>query len=221
MTAPRWNTPYADRVRDDLVQLVGTPEGAERPDRGRRAAGGRVVDRPRLVATGLVAAVVVLVAVLAIRAGLDRPAPAPAATSSPAAISRTPQPTRAASEITAELQDALSALLPAAARTAPSLTWTDARVAPTGGAIETNGKTMLLAAACEGGGTVTLTVTGSKAPRPAVLHCGRLDTAGPIDLSDAGGTDPPGAVEFDVKVTSGHPRYIAKAVAIDSALVKP
>jgi len=221
VTAPRWNTPYADRVRDDLVQLVGTPEGAERPARGRRAAGGRVVDRPRLVVTGLVAAVVVIVAVLAIRAGLDRPAPGPAASSSTAATARTPQPTRAASEITAELQGALYGLLPPAARTAPALTWTDARVGPTGGAIDTSGKTMLLAAACEGGGTVTLTVTGSNAPRPAVLHCDGLDTAGPIDLSDAGGTDPPGAVELDVKATSGHPRFVAKAVAVDSALVKP
>jgi hypothetical protein len=218
--APRWNTPYADRVRADLVQLVETPEGAERPDRERRAAGGRAVDRPRLVVTGLVAAVVVIVAVLAIRVGLDRPAPGPAASSS-ASTARTPQPTRAASEITAELQDAMFALLPPSARTAPALTWTDAQVQPTGGAIDTSGKTMLLAAACEGGGTVTLTVTGSHAPRPAVLHCDGLDTAGPIDLSDAGGSDPPGAVEFDVKVTSGHPRYIAKSVAIDSALVKP
>jgi hypothetical protein len=205
--APRWNTPYADRVRADLVQLVETPEGAERPDRGRRAAGGRVVDRPRVVVTGLVAALVVVVAVLAIRVGLDRPAPGPAASSS--ASASTARPTRAASEITAELQDAMFALLPPSARTAPALTWTDAQAQPMGGAIDTNGKTMLLAAACEGGGTVTLIVTGSHAPRPAVLHCDGLDTAGPIDLSDA------------VKVTSGHPRYIAKSVAIDSALVKP
>ena len=114
MTAPRWSTPYADRVRDDLVQLVETPEGAER-DRGRRAAGGRGVDRPRLVVTGLVAAIVVVVAAFAIRAGFDRPAPGPAASPSTAATGRTPEPTRAASEITAELQDAVYALLPAGA----------------------------------------------------------------------------------------------------------
>ena len=220
MIAPQWNTPYADRVRADLVQLVETPEGAERPDPDRHAAGGRG-DRPRLVVTGLVAAVVVVVAVLAIRVGLDRPAAGPATSSSATATGRAPQPTRAASEIRAELEDAMFALLPPSARTAPSLTWTDAQVQPTGGAIDTNGKTMLLAAACEGGGTVTLTVTGSLAPSPAVLHCDSLDTAGPINLSDAGGSDPPGPVEFDVKVTSGHPRYIAKSVAIDSALVKP
>lgn len=222
MTAPRWTTPYADRVRDDLVALVEAPEPAGRPDRGSRAAGGRVVDRPRLVVTGLVAALVVVVAAFAVRAGLDRPAPGPAASSSTAATGAAPRPTRAASEITAELQDALFALLPPAARTAPSLTWTDARVSPTGGSIDTDGKTMLLAAACEGGGTLTLTVTGSNVPEPdTVLQCAELATTGPIDLSDAGGSDPPGAVEFDVRVSSGHPHFIAKAVAVDSALVKP
>lgn len=221
MTAPRWNTPYADRVREDLVQLVETADPSTRPHRDDRAARGRVVDRPRLVVTGIVAVVVLVAAVLAIRAGLDRPSPGPAASSSVRATERAPQPTRAASEIREELQETLFALLPKGARSAPSLTWTDARVSPTGGAIDTDGRTMLLAAACEGGGTVTVTVHGSNVEQPdTVLHCAELATIGPIDLSEAGGTDPPGSVEFDVKVTSGHPRYFAKAVAVDSALVK-
>jgi hypothetical protein len=49
------------------------------------------------------------------------------------------------------------------------------------------------------------------------VHCSQLRTAGPIDLSAGMSTDPPGSVEFDVKVSSGHPHYIAKAVAVDDA----
>jgi hypothetical protein len=210
VTAPRWSTPYADQVRDDLVRLVEASEGTARPAPRRRTA----VDRPRLLVTGVVAAIVVVLAVFAIRAGLERPSPGPAA--SPSAATAAPTPARPAAEVRAELQEALFALLPASARTAPSLTWSDDRASPTGGAIDTDGRSMLLAAACEGGGTLAVIVSGSNVERPTrVLRCAELSTLGPIDLSQAGGTDPPGPVGFDVRVRSGDPRFFAKAVAVD------
>ncbi|WP_375389588.1 hypothetical protein [uncultured Amnibacterium sp.] len=212
MNPPRWNTRYADQVRGDLVQLVEHVDATGRSAAARRARGA---DRMRFVATGVVAALVAVAAVLAIRAGLDRPAQNPAAQPTHS----TQQSARPEAEVQQELKAALSAILPPSARTAPALTWTDDRDSPTGGAIDTEGKTMLIAAACEGGGTITVTVTGSQRQEPdTVLQCSRLSTLGPIDLSAAGGTDPPGPVGFDVRVTSGHPRYFAKAVAVDSAV---
>ncbi|GAA4756909.1 hypothetical protein GCM10025783_32860 [Amnibacterium soli] len=209
MTAPRWSTPYADRVRDDLVRLVEAPE-ASTGTAPRRTP----VDRPRVLVTGVVAAIVVVLAAFAIRAGIDRPSPGPAA--SPSAVTAQPAPTRPPAEVRAELHEALFALLPTSARSAPSLTWSDDRGAPTGGAIDTDGRSMLLAAACEGGGTLSVIVSGSNVERPTrVLRCAELSTLGPIDLSQAGGTDPPGPVGFDVRVRSGHPRFFAKAVAVD------
>jgi hypothetical protein len=208
MTAPRWSTPYADAVRDDLVRLVEESGVTAHLAPRRRTP----VDRPRVLVTGVVAAVVVVVAAFAIRTGLERPSAGPAASPSAA----TAAPTRPTVEVRAELQEALFALLPASARTAPSLTWSDDRGSPTGGAIDTDGRSMLLAAACEGGGTLSVVVSGSNVERPTrVLRCADLSTLGPIDLSQAGGTDPPGPVGFDVRVRSGHPRFFAKAVAVD------
>lgn len=207
MTPPRWDSRYADRVRADLVHLVETDD-AEPERRPRRRAG---VDRPRLILTGAVAVLVAVVAVLAIRAGAEQPVhPAAPPTSRPA-------PTATAStsaEDAARLQRAVYARLPAGARTAPGLTWTDAAEGARGDGFETDGRTLLLAAACEGGGALRITISH----RPdRIVDCSRPSTVGPIDVSAAEGADAPMGIEFDVRVDAGSPHYFATTVAIDDA----
>jgi hypothetical protein len=213
MTPPRWDSRYADRVREDLVHLVEN-DGTAPVRRPARAAGG--VDRPRLILTGVVAVLVVVVAVLAVRIGVGqpvRPAAPPSSRPVPTATP-TPTPTPVPPEVTARLQDAVLAHLPSGSRTLRGLTWTTGREGAAGEAIDMNGKTLLLAVACEGGGALRITISH----RPdRVLPCSDPATAGPIDVSAAESTDAPTGVEFDVRVAAGSPRWFAKAVAVDSA----
>lgn len=129
------------------------------------------------------------------------PAPKPSSTPS---VSKT-----SSAVVVARLKNEVWARLPAGSRTAPALTWDDTRATSSGDSVDLSGdKRLLLAAACEGDGSVTVTVTGR---RNTVLACRAGATAGPIDLTPVG--DPPGSVEFDVQVASGEPQYFAAAVA--------
>jgi hypothetical protein len=214
MNPPRWSSPYSDRVRDDLVRMVEHDGELPAPLRSAARSPGRGVERPRVIATAVVAVLVVGVAVLAVRVGIDRRSDVPATRPSSSISTAPTTPATTSPQDRRRLREAVLATLPKSARSAPALTWTEERTGPTGGAIDTTDRTMLLSASCEGGGSLTITVTG----RPdRVLDCSRATTVGPIDLSAAAGSDPPGSVEFDVRVSAGAPRFFALAVAVASS----
>lgn len=148
--------------------------------------------------------VLVTVAVAALVAGVAmvviRSAPATNLRNGPAATT-TPRTT---------LDAALEATLPEGAWAAPALTFTDTRTGAQGGAIHTAGRTLLIAAVCDGGGTITITVSGMA---DTTVDCTYLSTAGPIDVRTSTAPADRG-IGVDVVATSGHPRYVAKVVAI-------
>lgn len=113
----------------------------------------------------------------------------------------------------AELVQAVFSRLPAAARSAPAFTWNSAGKVGQGEPSEDDDAVLLMAASCDSGGELTITVNGED----TVLKCSRFSVAGPINLTAAMGTDPPGGVDVEVRPTGGHPRYVAKAVAVTPA----
>jgi hypothetical protein len=89
-----------------------------------------------------------------------------------------------------------------------ALTYTDN--APIDGeGIDTTGKDLFIAAACDGGGSIAIQETG----RPdTTLNCDSRAAIGPIDLTTALPKNQQTA-NLNVVVTSGHPRYNATAMA--------
>lgn len=156
-------------------------------------------DRRPLVATAFVGVAVVAVAVIAIRL--------PGAShSSPAATSGS---ARHALEdaVFAKLDQVNTGDIPVQQKSAT--TWSDSLTGADGGALDLSNRTLYIAAACDGGGTIAIRLTGHG---DQSLNCSTPSTLGPIDLTaeipathDTAG--------LDVVVTSGHPRYIAKAMA--------
>lgn len=115
----------------------------------------------------------------------------------------------ATTSIRTGLEAALYATLPAGARSAPGLTYSDVQTGAQGDGFDTTGRTLLLSAACDGGGTITVTVSGSA---DRTLNCSTLSTLGPINLS--ADLDTKKGISVNVTAGAGHPQYLAKVAAI-------
>lgn len=153
--------------------------------------------KPILV-TAVVAVVVATGTVVAIRTtSTAGPAPATGATYS----------SRHALEdaVFARLGEVATGDIPVRQKSA--LTYTDD--APVDGdGIDTTGKDLFIAAACDGGGSIAIRETG----RPdTTLNCDTRAAIGPIDLTAA--LPKTQTAGMNVVVTSGHPRYVATAMA--------
>lgn len=182
-----------------LRSIVAAPTGgastaAPRPSRRDR--------RPVLV-TAAVAVVVVTLAVVAIRLGAQAPH---VASTGEASV-----PT-----VTTELREAVTNVFPEAFDGRATTTWTDASPGGQGDdPVDLTGKVPAYAAACEGGGSVSIRVTG----RPdRTLDCARLTTLGPVVLDPTGVG---GGMEFSVVAASGHPRYLVKLTAVEPTTTAP
>lgn len=188
--------------RDADEQLLRDILATSRPLRQPSARRSRMRTGPDwrpLLATAAVGAAVVAVAVAAItvpRHSHDGPATAPA-------TSRQALETM----VFDRLDRVATGDVPVRQKSA--ITWSDASAGPDGGAIDLTGRTLYIAAACAGGGSIAIHVSGHP---DRTLHCGRASAIGPIDLtaetSSGGGT-----AELDVTVTGGDPHYIAKEMA--------
>ena len=199
---PAKDLPLQLGVRDEelLRQILATPlNDAAAPTRRRLAR-----ERRQVLVTAIVAVAVVVGAVIAIRA-VPSGHTAPSVAASPTA------------SIDAALEDAVFAKVSEVAgsdvdvRALPALTWTQRSRSTEGGGFDTTGKTLYLAAACEGGGSFVIRVSGQP---DRTVRCGSFTAIGPIDLSAEVAKSPGGSASLDVLTTSGHPRYIVKSVAI-------
>lgn len=196
--------PLDARGEQLLRDILGTTpeESGSTTSAGRSPTRGRRDWRPA-VATAMVAAAVVAGTIVVLRSTSDqRSAPATSATAS-----------------TLDLEDAVFAKLSTVAtgdipvRRKSALTWTDEAAGASGGGIDTTGKDLFIAAACEGGGSIAIRMTG----RPdAALDCTSVATIGPIDLT-AGLDENRPTASLDVVITSGHPRFVAKSMAFPTA----
>lgn len=184
-----------------LREILGTtPEDAGRTTPAARRP---IRDWRPVVATAVVAAAVVAGTVVVIRSTSDQHA-APATSATARAV---------------DLEDAVFAKLGTVAagdlpvRQKSALTWTDRARGASGGGIDTTGKHLFIAAACDGGGSIAIEMTG----RPdAVLDCTSPGTLGPIDLT-AGRDEHHSTASLDVVTRSGHPRFVAKSMAFPTA----
>jgi hypothetical protein len=163
----------------------------------RRARPGR--DWKPILVTAVVAIVVATGTAVAIRAtSTASPTPATGATYS----------SRHALEdaVFAKLSEVATGDIPVRQKSA--LTYTDN--APVDDSeIDLTGKDLFIAAACDGGGSIAIQATG----RPdTTLNCDTRAAIGPINLTAALPKNQQ-AAGLTVVVTSGHPRYIATAMA--------
>lgn len=198
--ARRLPTQTLDSVQEHLLQeIIGTSsEHADLQDRSnsriqRRPHRTRPDWRPILV-TVTVAALLSIATFAALRS-----VPATNHQENPAATTTT----------RSGLEAALFATLPTGAQNAPSLTYSDAQPGAQGDGFNSTGRSVVLVAACDGGGTIVLTVSGSA---DRTLNCSTLSTLGPINLT--ANSNSPKGLSVGVTATSGHPQYLAKVVAI-------
>lgn len=190
-----------EQLLHQILRTAGTEPDA--PAKPPQPASARTVrDWKPKFATIVVAIAVLAATIIAIRAVPSRD-PHPAAPTSPTA---TAADTLEAA-VFAELSTVATGDL--AVQDKSALTWTQARATATGEGIDLTGKTLYIAAACEGGGSIAIQISG----RPDVnLQCDRRATTGPINLTTTRNTERQ-ATNLNVTITSGHPRYIAKAMA--------
>lgn len=183
-----------------LQQILGSPVESERNGTvPTRLNGHRSRDWRPILATALVAAAVVTGTILAIRA-------VPQTTGTGPAASRNTEKS---------LEDAVFSRLDTVAdgdvpvRQKSALTWTEKSPGASGGAIDTSGRSLFIAAACEGGGSIAIRVSDQP---DLTLACSTRSTLGPINLTALVGTRKQ-AADLQVVSTSGHPRYVVKSMA--------
>jgi hypothetical protein len=196
-----------DPARSTAIRALLVERAAvrQRPA-GARTAAARAVDRQRLIVTGVVAAVVVLVSVFAVRAGGD--------------LTRDPLPARSG-ETTRPLVSsaALREVLPKAPGTVLH-TWTSEDRVLTTGPFPAAGRSVQWTAACEGGGSITITVPNRA---PFRLDCATRKAVGPNGPSDLHAVGKPQvethAVRFRVAITSGRPSFRVQLTAVDPRIL--
>ncbi|RIX31092.1 hypothetical protein [Amnibacterium setariae] len=183
-----------------LQQILGSPVESEQTSAAPGRPGGRRSrDWKPVVATGLVAAAVVTGTILAIRAVPQSTGAGPA----PSVATDT----RLEDAVFSTLDTVADGVVPVRQKSA--LTWTEQSPGASGGAIDTSGRDLFIAAACEGGGSIAIRVSD----RPDLtLDCDTLSTLGPIDLT-ALLSNQKQAADLQVVATSGHPKYVAKSMA--------
>ena len=204
MTAQSRNRPSVATARELAGRAMQSEQShdpaARAPARLKQRRSRRV---PIAAAMGLVVVAGSTVAIWSAQPAAQHPAPAPSATA--------PVPD--------VLRSALLRRLPAGVQDEPALTWTEAASSPTGGPVDTAGKTPVIVAACAGGGSIEVRLSN----RPRIrVGCSRLSAIGPVALT-AGGkvSTPSGGVGMTVSATSGHPRYILKVLALDPESAAP
>jgi hypothetical protein len=178
------------------------------PDRAKAGRGPGAPDprRRTLLVTSIVAIIVVIAAALAIRSA--RPEADPA-------VSPSPSPT--ASGVS---RAALQRALPTRPYGRVVHTWTETDATRSTGPFDVTGSTVVIAAVCTGGGTISI-----KAPdRPAhKLGCSRLTVQQPFAKFNLGGdgksTTETTPVRVVVSVLSGTPRYIVRMWAVDPRIM--
>lgn len=96
-------------------------------------------------------------------------------------------------------------------------TWSDTGAGGDGGALDLTDSTLYIAAACDGGGTIALQLTGHK---DQTLDCSTPSTLGPINLTAEISAKKDSAT-LNVTAISGHPQFIAKAMAFPNPTPTP
>lgn len=196
------------RAEDLLQSIVAAVERRPRADPAPVGHHDRAFGRRPALVTAAVALLVAAAAVLAVRAAPpDR-----------GSIAATGRPSDSKTALVAnQLQAALDGrLIRTGAREsellhAPALVWTDGPLSPSGGPIETTGKNLFIAGACEGGGSLSIQISG----RPDVqLECAHLTAVGPVDLTRIARSDSKHGTSVGVTVTSGAPRYTVKFIGV-------
>lgn len=196
--------PLSDSDEQLMRTILTSPRHApQQPDRASTASAPPPGAWRTWATTGLVAVAVVAGTVLVLRAvpdGVRAPASTPTATS----------------HASTALHAAVDAKLAAAAKQQrldpdlPTQTWTNRQRGTQGGPIDRTGKTLYLAAACKGGGTVTVEITGQL---DTTIDCTTTAVIGPINLS-AVAAKAKKVIGYDVTSTEGQAEYYAKAVAL-------
>jgi hypothetical protein len=187
-----------------LQQILGTPVEPERKGSApSRPSGRRSRDWKPILATALVAAAVVTGTIIAIQAVPQTAGTGPAASTPPSP--NTEQSLEDA--VFSRLDTVADGVVPVRQKTA--LTWTEKSPSASGGGIDTRGRSLFIAAACEGGGSIAIRVTGLP---DLTLSCSTRSTLGPVNLTALLGTRKQ-AADLKVVTTSGHPKYVAKSMA--------
>jgi len=193
-----------DRDEQLLREILATPSPASATEQiapARARGGSSTPDRRARIATVVVALAVVVAAVVAIRL-------VPSSPTSPAGVT---SPSQTVTEVLTEavftrLDEVATGDVPVREKSA--ITWTDARPGSSGGGIDNSGKSLFVAAACEGGGSIAIRISGRA---DTDLGCDGRSTIGPIDVTALVGARETASLE--VVTTTGSPRYVAKAMA--------
>jgi hypothetical protein len=193
---PQQLDPSAEHL---LQQILGT---SVEPDRNGSSAGRpgdrRGRDWKPALATALVAAAVVTGTIIAIRA-------VPQTTrTGPAASANTERALEDA--VFSRLDTVADGVVPVRQKSA--LTWTEKSPAASGDGIDATGRSLFIAASCEGGGSIAIRVTGLP---DLTLDCSTRSTVGPVNLTALLGRKQ--AADLKVVTTSGNPKYVAKSMA--------
>lgn len=207
--ARRLRPPSRDDVDERLLQeILATPHPAPASG-GRRTGAGT----PRLargwrpvIVTGLVAVAVIAATVAVIRAVPTEPAtPASPALSTRAELE---------AAVLGRLSDVSGSGRPVTSAD-PSLDWSDQGQGADGASLDLTGRTLYLAAACDGGGSITITITITGRP-DLTLDCATFSALGPVNLTDLLPQSGKG-LSVDVAAASGTPQYLVKQVALQSS----
>lgn len=181
---------HSETATADAVQPIGSV--ASRPRAANR-------NRKPVLVTAFVAVVVAAAAVVTIQA-------AHVASTGPVAATPTSGTRSLEDDVYARLSEVATGDVPVREKSA--LTWTEASRSPDGDGIDTAGKTLYLAAACDGGGSIAIRETG----RPdTTLACDVRSSLGPIDISPS--STKAASASLDIVTLSGHPRYVVKSMA--------
>lgn len=195
-------------LEDEFAKLTATTPVSSTERRSSRGPGTRVQALWVTVAVGVV---VVITAVFAINAGQYAAPPAVSPTSSMAATETTS---------TTLSRTALQSKLPTQQYGRTIHTWTDQDPSNSSGPFRFVGSTAVIAAVCDGGGSIAITDTGGSVHKEG---CTRLDVQQPFWKFNMGGdgksTKTTGPVHVTVKVLSGTPRYIVRLWAVDPRIL--
>lgn len=181
------------RAEQLLREILASPATGQRT-RPHAPRGSETKNRRSSVVTAAVAVAVVIAAFLAIRLVPTSPG-VPAAPTSSTSVALT-------EAVYARLSRVATGDVPI--REKSQMTWTDEHPTDSGGAIDLTGKNFYIAAACEGGGSIAIKVSGRA---DTVLDCDGRSVLGPLELT------PDEKGSSLVVDSTGGARYVAKAMA--------
>lgn len=152
-------------------------------------------DRPAVWATTMTAVSVVVIAALAI-------------SFTPPRLSGGHSATAPTAHGVGDAHASLLKALPSNSGEQPALTWTDSSETPAGAPVLLDGKSAVVAGACNGGGEIVIKISGLPDTR---LDCSSLDTIGPKMVLDPRrpSTSTKG-ISVGVSVAKGEPRYVVR-----------